>query len=82
VEKNMIHYKRAKVLASGAISPMNKGILVTVDATASVLTLSCIDANGTAVTVTYRVPANTSEFIPLYVKSWTGTNTPTVWEMN
>jgi hypothetical protein len=77
----MIHYKRAKVLASGAISPMNKGILVTTS-TASVLTLSCIDANGAAVTVTYNVPLTSSVFIPLYVKSWTGTNSPSVWEMN
>ncbi len=78
----MIHYKRAKVLASAAISPMNKGILVTAGGTASVLTLSCIDANGTAVTVTYNVAAASSVFIPLYVKSWTGTNSPSVWEMN
>jgi len=81
VEKNMIHYKRAKVLASGVNSPMNKGILVTTGS-ASTLSLSCIDPNGSTVGVTYSVPLNTSEFIPLYVKSWTGTNTPTVWEMN
>lgn len=78
----MIHYKRAKVLAAGAISPMNKGILVTAGGTAPVLTLSCIDATGAAVTVTYTLLANTSQFIPLYVKSWTGTNSPSVWEMN
>jgi hypothetical protein len=77
----MIHYKRAKVLASGVNSPMNKGILVTTGA-ASILSLTCLDPNGAAVGVTYSVPSTTSEFIPLYVKSWTGTNTPTVWEMN
>lgn len=78
----MIHYKRAKVLASGAISPMNKGILVTTGGSSSILSLSCIDPNGAAVGVTYAVGTGSSEFIPLYVKSWTGTNSPTVWEMN
>ena len=79
----MIHYKRAKVLASGAISPMNKGILVTTGGSGAILNLVCLDPNGATVGVTYGVPTtNSSEFIPLYVKSWTGTGSPTVWEMN
>lgn len=78
----MIHYKRAKVFTTSTNSPMNKGILVTTGVSASTLTLTCLDPNGGNVTVTYAVPANTSVMIPLYVKSWTGTNSPSVWELN
>ena len=77
----MIHYKRAKAFTTGTNSPMNKGILVTTT-TASDLTLTCLDPNGGNVSVTYKVPANTSVMIPLYVKSWSGTNAPNVWELN
>lgn len=78
----MIHFKRAKVLASAAVSPMNKGILVTAGGTATVLTLTCLDPVGNTVTVSAAVPANTSQFFPLYVRSWTGTNNPSVFELN
>jgi hypothetical protein len=50
--------------------------------TAPVLSLICLDANGAEVTVSYTMPINSSQFVPLYVKRWTGTNSPSVWEMN
>lgn len=79
----MIHFKRAKVLASGVVSPMNKGILVTATAvSAAALTLVCLDPVGNTVNVTVNVPQGTSQFFPLYVRSWTGTGSPSVFELN
>ena len=80
----MIHYKRAKVLATGVNSPTNKGILATATtSTPTVLTLSCLDATGTAVSVVYNITGPASAFIPLYVKSWAATGGAiSVWEMN
>lgn len=78
----MIHFKRAKVLASGVVSPMNKGILVTAGASNVTLTLTCLDPVGNTVTVTAAVLANTSQFFPLYVRSWTSPGSPSVFELN
>lgn len=77
----MIHFKRAKVFATGTNSPMNKGILVTAG-TATALSLTCLDPNGALVGVTASVPGGTTQIFPLYVRSWTGTNTPSVYELN
>lgn len=78
----MINFKRAKPFPSGTTSPMNKGILVTAGASATSLSLTCLDPNGDVTGVTGAVPANSSTFFPLYVRSWTGTNTPSVCELN
>lgn len=76
-----MNYKRAKVFPTGTVSPMNKGVLVTAGASPSALSFTCMDPNGALVGVTGSVLANTSQIFPIYVRSWTGTNTPNVFEL-
>lgn len=79
----MIHFKRAKALAAGVTSPMNKGILATADTANSTITLTCLDPTGNTTTITYRILANTSQILPVYVRSWTQTSgTTLVYELN
>lgn len=80
----MIHFKRAKVLAAGVNSPMNKGILAVADGTnPNVISVTCLDPTGNTTTITYRILANTSQILPVYVRSWTQTSgTTLVYELN
>ena len=80
----MIHFKRAKALAASTVSPMNKGILAVADATApNVISVTCLDPTGGTTTITYRILANTSQILPVYVRSWTQTSgTTLVYELN
>ena len=80
----MIHFKRAKALASGATSPMNKGVIITNNnASASIVTLTALDPTGNSTTITYMMPANTTVVLPLYIRSYTASGgTITVVELN
>jgi hypothetical protein len=80
----MIHFKRAKALASGVTSPMNKGVIITNNnASPSVVTLTALDPTGNSTTITYMMPANTTVVLPLYIRSYTASGgTITVVELN
>lgn len=66
----MLTFKRVQALAASTNSPVNKGVLFNNPGLAGTLTLNTIDANGSAVAVTYHIAGSTSVIVPFYIKSW------------
>jgi hypothetical protein len=66
----MITFKRVQALPASTNSPVNKGVLFNNPGANGTLTLNTIDANGSAVAVTYHITTLTSVIVPFYIKSW------------
>ena len=75
-------YRRVQSLASGAVSPANKGLLLNVASASAIVTFVCLTPTGATVNVVLVLGVGNSIF-PVYTQSWSSTGgTVTAWALN